>query len=110
MAAAGFQPRITSYRFDLRPPGPGEIVSNAGLGSWNTVYRDGIPVAFIDWDAAQPVDPVADLAATARTSRRPRSSRCGSSAADLAASTCSSISINPGHTTRLPAPEHRKVS
>ena len=34
---------------------------------WNTVYRDRIPVAFIDWDAAQPVDPVADLAAPART-------------------------------------------
>ena len=109
-AAAGFRPRITSYRFDLRPPGPGEIVSHAGLGPWNTVYRDGIPVAFIGWDAAQPAGPVADLAATAWTSRRPRSSRCGSSASNLAAGTCSPISINPGHTTRLPAPEHRKVS
>jgi hypothetical protein len=94
---------------DPRPLGPGEIISHAGLGPWNTVYRDGIPVALIDWDAAQPVDPVADLAATAWTSRRPRSSRCGSSVSNLAASTCSSISINPGHTTRLPAPEHRKL-
>lgn len=29
------------------------------------IYRDGIPVAFIDWDAAQPVEPLADLAAAA---------------------------------------------
>jgi hypothetical protein len=30
-------------------------------------YRDGIPVAFIDWDSAGPVDPLADLAAAAWT-------------------------------------------
>lgn len=66
-AACGFQPRITSYRSDPRPPEPGEIISHGDLGPWNTVYRDGIPVAFIDWDAAQPVHPVADLAAAART-------------------------------------------
>jgi hypothetical protein len=65
-AAAGFQPLITSYRFDPRPPRPGEIVSHGDLGPWNTVYRDGIPVAFIDWDAAQPAEPVADLATAAQ--------------------------------------------
>jgi len=66
-AAAGFQPAITSYRFDPRPPRPGEIVSHGDLGPWNTVYRDGIPVAFIDWDSAGPIDPLADLAAAAWT-------------------------------------------
>jgi hypothetical protein len=65
-AAAGFRPAITSYRFDPRPPRPGEVVSHGDLGPWNTVYRDGIPVAFIDWDSAGPVDPLADLAAAAR--------------------------------------------
>jgi Phosphotransferase enzyme family len=65
-AAAGFRPLITSYRFDPRPPRPGEIISHGDLGPWNTVYRDGIPVAFIDWDAAQPAEPVADLAAAAQ--------------------------------------------
>jgi hypothetical protein len=64
-AAADFQPLITSYRFDPRPLRPGEIVSHGDLGPWNTVYRRGIPVAFIDWDAAQPVEPLADLAAAA---------------------------------------------
>jgi hypothetical protein len=66
-AAAGFAPVITSYRFDPHPPQPGEVVSHGDLGPWNTVYRDGIPVAFIDWDSAGPVDPLADLAAAAWT-------------------------------------------
>jgi hypothetical protein len=66
-AAAGFRPAITCYRFHPHPPRPGEIVSHGDLGPWNTVYRHGTPVAFIDWDAAQPVDPLADLAAAAWT-------------------------------------------
>ncbi|HLQ57422.1 MAG TPA: phosphotransferase [Streptosporangiaceae bacterium] len=66
-AASGFQPAITSYRFHPHPPREGEIVSHGDLGPWNTVYRHGIPVAFIDWDSAQPVDPLADLANTAWT-------------------------------------------
>ncbi len=66
-AATGFRPAITSYRFHPYPPKPGEIVSHGDLGPWNTVYRDGIPVAFIDWDAAQPIEPLADLADAAWT-------------------------------------------
>ncbi len=66
-AAAGFAPAITSYRFGPRPPRPGEVISHGDLGPWNTVYRDGIPVAFIDWDSAGPVGPLADLAAAAWT-------------------------------------------
>jgi Phosphotransferase enzyme family len=64
-AAAGFEPVHTDYRFHPHPPRVGEIVSHGDLGPWNTVYREGIPVAFIDWDAAQPVDPIVDLAAAA---------------------------------------------
>lgn len=63
--AAGFQPAVTSYRFHPRPPGAREIISHGDLGPWNTVYRDGLPVAFIDWDAAQPIDPLTDLAGAA---------------------------------------------
>jgi hypothetical protein len=66
-AAAGFRPAITCYRFCPHPPKPGEIVCHGDLGPWNTVYRHGTPVAFIDWDAAQPVEPLADLAAAAWT-------------------------------------------
>jgi Phosphotransferase enzyme family len=66
-AASGFHPAITSYRFHPRPPSAGEIISHGDLGPWNTVYRDGIPVAFIDWDSAGPVSPLADLADAAWT-------------------------------------------
>jgi aminoglycoside phosphotransferase (APT) family kinase protein len=62
-AARGYRPADTGFRFDPRPPRQGEIVSHGDLGPWNTVYRDGVPVAFIDWDAAGPVDPLVDLAA-----------------------------------------------
>ena len=66
-AASGFQPAITSYRFRPRPPRGGEIISHGDLGPWNTVYRDGIPVAFMDWDSTGPVSPLDDLADTAWT-------------------------------------------
>lgn len=64
-ASAGFRPAVTAYRFHPYPPAAGEIVSHGDLGPWNTVYRHRTPVAFIDWDAAQPVDPLADLASAA---------------------------------------------
>ena len=66
-AASGFHPAITSYRFRPRPPRAGEIISHGDPGPKNTVYRDGIPVAFIDWDSAGPVSPLADLADAAWT-------------------------------------------
>jgi len=66
-ASASFRPAVTSYRFRAGPPTSGEIISHGDLGPWNTVYRDGIPVAFIDWDAAQPVRPLDDLAGAAWT-------------------------------------------
>jgi Phosphotransferase enzyme family len=64
-AASGFEPTVTGYRFHPYPPGPGQVVSHGDLGPWNTVYRGEVPVAFIDWDSAQPVDPVVELAAAA---------------------------------------------
>ncbi|OIJ85019.1 hypothetical protein BIV23_44845 [Streptomyces monashensis] len=64
-AARGYAPAHTEFRFRPYPPRAGEIVSHGDLGPWNTVYRDGLPVAFIDWDAAGPIDPLLDLAAAA---------------------------------------------
>ena len=64
-AARDYRPADTGFRFDPRPPRAVEIISHGDLGPWNTVYRDGVPVAFIDWDAAGPVDPLVDLAAAA---------------------------------------------
>jgi hypothetical protein len=66
-ASSGFQPALTCYRFHPYPPTAGEIVSHGDLGPWNTVYQNGVPVAFIDWDAAQPVDPLTELADAAWT-------------------------------------------
>jgi Phosphotransferase enzyme family len=66
-ASASFRPAATSYRFSPRSPVTGEIISHGDLGPWNTVYRGGIPVAFIDWDAVQPVRPLDDLATAAWT-------------------------------------------
>jgi hypothetical protein len=64
-ASAGFTPVSTGYRFHPHPPLPGELVCHGDLGPWNTVYRDGLPVAFIDWDSAGPSRPLTDLAAAA---------------------------------------------
>jgi Ser/Thr protein kinase RdoA (MazF antagonist) len=64
-AAAGFVPRHTRYTFHPHPPLPGEIIVHGDLGPWNTVYRNGGPVAFIDFDGAHPSQPLTDLAAAA---------------------------------------------
>jgi hypothetical protein len=64
-AARGYRPTDTEYRSHPHPPRAGEIVSHGDLGPWNTVYRGGVPVAFIDWDGAGPVDPLVGLAAAA---------------------------------------------
>jgi aminoglycoside phosphotransferase (APT) family kinase protein len=64
-ASRGYEPAHTEYRFHPHPPRAGEIVSHGDLGPWNTVYRAGVPVAFIDFDAAGPVDPLLDLATAA---------------------------------------------
>jgi hypothetical protein len=64
-AAAGFAPRVTDYRFRPRPPLAGEIITHGDLGPWNTVYRNGSPVGFIDFDGAQPGNPVTELASAA---------------------------------------------
>jgi hypothetical protein len=57
-AAAGFEPPAELFRNHSRPPRIGEIMSQGDIGPWNTVYRGGLPIAFIDWDNCGPVDPV----------------------------------------------------
>ncbi|MGS2648289.1 phosphotransferase [Streptosporangium sp. LJ11] len=64
-AVGGFVPSETGYRFRPHPRGREQIVSHGDLGPWNTVYRGDLPVAFIDWDAAGPIEPVTELAAAA---------------------------------------------
>ncbi|GAB3835409.1 phosphotransferase [Kribbella italica] len=69
MEVAGLLRRLHAASAGFVPPGgglkDGEIVSHGDLGPWNTVYRDGRPVAFIDWDACRPTTPLLDVAAAA---------------------------------------------
>jgi hypothetical protein len=74
-ASAGFEPADTSYRFRPRPPRADEIISHGDVGPWNIVYRNGRPTALIDWDAAQPVDPLIELAEAPGPSCRSRPRR-----------------------------------
>jgi Phosphotransferase enzyme family len=39
----------------------GEIVCHGDIGPHNTVYENGHPVAFIDWDSAGPSDPLVEF-------------------------------------------------
>ena len=44
---------------------PGEIICHADAAPWNAVYREGAPIAFIDFDSARPDTPLLDLATSA---------------------------------------------
>jgi hypothetical protein len=41
--------------------GPNEIVCHGDAGPHNTVYRQGVPIAFIDWDAIRPNHPLVEF-------------------------------------------------
>ncbi|HYO01214.1 MAG TPA: phosphotransferase [Mycobacterium sp.] len=41
------------------------VIGHGDLGPWNILARDSMPVAFIDWDNAGPVDAVWELAQVA---------------------------------------------
>jgi hypothetical protein len=42
--------------------GPVKVIGHCDVAPWNIVARDGLPVAFIDWETAGPVDPLVELA------------------------------------------------
>ena len=64
-AARGFSTKHAHWRLHDKPMRAGEIMCHADHGPWNTVYREGLPVAFIDWDSARPDEPILDLAQAA---------------------------------------------
>lgn len=39
-----------------------KIIGHCDVAPWNIVARSGLPVAFIDWETAGPVDPLVELA------------------------------------------------
>jgi thiamine kinase-like enzyme len=60
-AAADFRPVGPVWREHAYPMLPSEIACHSDLGPHNTVYQDGWPVAFIDWDGARPNEPLLEL-------------------------------------------------
>ena len=62
-ASAGFVP-AEGMRWQrlAEAPAAGPVVCHNDLAPYNTVYRDGRPVAFIDWDVAAPAPRVWDVA------------------------------------------------
>ena len=64
--ATKFEPTHPYWRpwFARSLPGSSPVIGHGDLGPWNIIAREGLPVAFIDWDNAGPVDAVWELAQT----------------------------------------------
>lgn len=62
-AVADFRPPSCAVWWQMPgAPHDGDVVCHNDLAPYNTVYRDGLPVAFIDWDTASPAPREWDLA------------------------------------------------
>ena len=66
-AAATFEPPTGAVwrRYHVPALGDGEAVCHGDVGPHNTVYRDGLPVGFIDWDTIRPDDPLIEFGTAA---------------------------------------------
>jgi hypothetical protein len=64
-ASHGFSCEHSTWRLYDHPMRAGEILCHGDAGPWNAVYRDGRPIALIDFDSARPDSPLLDLAASA---------------------------------------------
>jgi Ser/Thr protein kinase RdoA (MazF antagonist) len=64
-AAATFRPDAPTWKQYDWPLAEGEIVCHGDLGRHNTVYRDGMPVAFIDWETIRPMPALVEFGAAA---------------------------------------------
>lgn len=63
-ASAGFR-RTPEDVWQLPPREPAEVICHGDAATYNTVFRDGLPVAFIDFDTAHPGPRLWDAAYTA---------------------------------------------
>jgi len=61
-AVAGFELPSGIAWYHEPVPGRGAVVCHNDLSPKNTVFHEGRPVAFLDWDLASPAPPVWDLA------------------------------------------------
>jgi hypothetical protein len=66
-ATAGFRPSADATwcpgPFRTSFGAPGTVVTHGDAGPWNLAARDGLPVAFIDWDTAGPAGRLDEVAA-----------------------------------------------
>jgi hypothetical protein len=59
----GFDPgRDACWRAGCRPVASNEVVCHGDFGPWNSLWRSGRLVGIIDWDMAEPGDPLMDVA------------------------------------------------
>jgi len=65
-AARGFDPRGLTWADGLADPAGGTLVCHNDVEPSNVVFRDGVAVALIDFEAAAPGRPVYDVAQLAR--------------------------------------------
>lgn len=62
-AVSSFQPPAdAAWQITVGAPTSGDIICHNDLAPWNTIFREGQPVAFIDWDFAAPGTREWDLA------------------------------------------------
>jgi len=67
-ATASFEPpagAVWQEWFGRELGGNDPVISHCDPGPWNIIARQGLPVAFVDWEFAGPVDALWDLAHTA---------------------------------------------
>jgi len=55
-------PGGVAWDFQVGAPRSGEVICHNDLGPWNTVFREGSPYGFIDWDCASPGSRAWDVA------------------------------------------------
>lgn len=62
-ATTTFKPPLdAAWTFQVGAPRSGDVVCHNDIGLWNTVFRDGLPCAFIDFDTAAPAPREWDVA------------------------------------------------
>ena len=64
-AQAGFVPPVSDWDDHVPGPGGGEIIGHCDLFWTNGIFRNGLPVALIDWELAAPTTRVLDVALAA---------------------------------------------
>lgn len=66
-ATTGFRPPPDAVwqPWWMHHDGPDSVIGHCDAGPWHTVARDGVPVGFIDWTLAGPVDRLDEVAAAA---------------------------------------------